>query len=88
VSFIVCVDLYALFRLSVVLFCVNCVICMLCLIVVPLPPGKNPFADKIIIKIIIIISYVFNCLRNSLLFSKVHRRLHVLTITNLRVHFE
>jgi hypothetical protein len=27
-----------------VLFCVMCVICVLCLIVVPLPPGKNPFA--------------------------------------------
>jgi hypothetical protein len=24
-----------------------CVFCVLCLIVVPLPPGKNPFADKI-----------------------------------------
>jgi hypothetical protein len=30
-----------------VLFCVVCVICMLCLIVVPLPPGKTPFAVKI-----------------------------------------
>jgi hypothetical protein len=30
-----------------VLFCVICVICMLCLIVVPLPPGKKLFADKI-----------------------------------------
>jgi hypothetical protein len=30
-----------------VLFCVMCVICVLCLIVVPLPPGKNPFAVKI-----------------------------------------
>jgi hypothetical protein len=30
-----------------VLFCVMHVICMLCLIVVPLPPGKNPFAVKI-----------------------------------------
>jgi hypothetical protein len=28
---------------------VMCVICVLCLIVVPLPPGKNPFAVKIII---------------------------------------
>jgi hypothetical protein len=24
-----------------------CVICVLCLIVVPLPPGRNPFAVKI-----------------------------------------
>jgi hypothetical protein len=24
-----------------------CVICVLCLIVVPLPPGENPFAVKI-----------------------------------------
>jgi hypothetical protein len=24
-----------------------CVICVLCLIVVPLPPGKNPFAVEI-----------------------------------------
>jgi hypothetical protein len=30
-----------------VLFCVMCVICVLCLIVVPLPPGKIPFAIKI-----------------------------------------
>jgi hypothetical protein len=30
-----------------VLFCVMCVICVLCLIVVPLAPGKNPFAVKI-----------------------------------------
>jgi hypothetical protein len=29
-----------------VLFCVMCVICLLCLIVLPLPPGKNPFAVK------------------------------------------
>jgi hypothetical protein len=29
------------------LFCVMCVICVLCLIVVPLPPGKTPFAFKI-----------------------------------------
>jgi hypothetical protein len=29
-----------------VLFCVMCVICVLCLIVVPLPPGENPFAVK------------------------------------------
>jgi hypothetical protein len=35
------------FRLIVVLFCVMCVVCVLCLIVVPLPPGKNPFAVKI-----------------------------------------
>jgi hypothetical protein len=32
--------------------------------------------------------YVFKCSRNSLLFSKVHRRLHVLIIINLQVHFE
>jgi hypothetical protein len=31
----------------VVLFCVMCVVCVLCLIVVPLPPGENPFAVKI-----------------------------------------
>jgi hypothetical protein len=30
-----------------VLFCVICVICVLYLIVVPLPPGKIPFAVKI-----------------------------------------
>jgi hypothetical protein len=30
-----------------VLFCVMCVICVLCLIVVPLSPGKTPFAVKI-----------------------------------------
>jgi hypothetical protein len=24
-----------------------CVICVFCFIVAPLPPGKNPFADKI-----------------------------------------
>jgi hypothetical protein len=32
-----------------VLFCVMCVICVLWLIVVPLQPGKNTFAIKIII---------------------------------------
>jgi hypothetical protein len=47
VSFIVCVVLCAVFRLIVMLFCVMCVICLLCLIVLPLPPGKNPFAVKI-----------------------------------------
>jgi hypothetical protein len=49
VSFIVrvCVVLCAVFRLSVVLFCVMCVICVLYLIIVPLPPGKCPFAVKI-----------------------------------------
>jgi hypothetical protein len=45
--FIVCVVLYAVFRLVVVLFCVMCVIGVLCLIVLPLPPGKCPFAVKI-----------------------------------------
>jgi hypothetical protein len=44
--FIVCVFLCAVFRLIVVLFCMMCVICVLCLIVVPLPPGENPFAVK------------------------------------------
>jgi hypothetical protein len=53
VSFIVCVVLCAVFRLIVVLSCVMCVICLLCLIVFPLPPGKNPFAVRIIIIIII-----------------------------------
>jgi hypothetical protein len=43
----VCVILYTIFRLIVVLFCVKCVVCVLCLIVVPLPPGENPFAVKI-----------------------------------------
>jgi hypothetical protein len=38
--FIVCVVLSDVFRLVVVLL-----VC--CLIVVPLPPGKNPFAVKI-----------------------------------------
>jgi hypothetical protein len=45
--FIVCVVLCAVFRLIVVLFCVMCIVCVLCLIVVPLPPGENPFAVKI-----------------------------------------
>jgi hypothetical protein len=44
-----CVALCAVFRLFVVLFCVMSVICVLYLIVVPLPPGKNPFAVKIYI---------------------------------------
>jgi hypothetical protein len=43
----VCVVLCAVFRLIVVLLRVMCVICVLCLIVVPLPPGRNPFAVKI-----------------------------------------
>jgi hypothetical protein len=30
-----------------ILFCVMCDICVLCLIVVPLPPGRNPFTVKI-----------------------------------------
>jgi hypothetical protein len=41
-SFVCCV----LFECGV-LFCVMCVIRVLRLIVVPLPPGKNPFAVKI-----------------------------------------
>jgi hypothetical protein len=45
--FIVCVFLGTVFRLIVVLFCVMCVVYVLCLIVVPLPPGENPFAVKI-----------------------------------------
>jgi hypothetical protein len=47
VSFIVCVVLCAVLCLSVVCYFVWCVTCELCLIVVPLPPGKNPFAVKI-----------------------------------------
>jgi hypothetical protein len=43
----VCVFLFTVFRLIVVLICVMCVVCVLCLIVVPLPPGENPFAVKI-----------------------------------------
>jgi hypothetical protein len=50
----VCVVLCTVFRLIVVLFCVICVVCVLCLIVVPLPPGENPFVVKIIIIVIII----------------------------------
>jgi hypothetical protein len=42
----VCVILCTVFSLIVVLFCVMCVVCVLCLIVVPLPPGENPFAVK------------------------------------------
>jgi hypothetical protein len=40
-------------------FCVMCVTCALCLTVVPLPPGKTPFAIKIIkrLRILQIISY-------------------------------
>jgi hypothetical protein len=41
VSFDRCVILY-----DVCYFCMMCVICVLCLIVVPLPPGENPFAVK------------------------------------------
>jgi hypothetical protein len=47
----VCVFLCTVFRLIVVLFCVMCVDCVLCLIVVPLPPGENPFAVEIYIYI-------------------------------------
>jgi hypothetical protein len=43
----VCVVLCAVFCLIVVLFCVMCAFCLLCLIVLPLPPGKTPFAVKI-----------------------------------------
>jgi hypothetical protein len=43
----VCVFLCTVFRLIVVLFCVMCFVCVLCLIVVPLPPGENPFVVKI-----------------------------------------
>jgi hypothetical protein len=43
----VCVILCTVFRLIVVLFYVMCVVCVLCLIVVPLPPGENPYAVKI-----------------------------------------
>jgi hypothetical protein len=47
VVFIVCVVLCNVFRLIVVLFCVVRVVCVLCPIVVPMPPGENPFAVKI-----------------------------------------
>jgi hypothetical protein len=47
VSFIVCVVSCDVFRLIVVLFCVTYVICLSCLILLPLPPGKDPFAVKI-----------------------------------------
>jgi hypothetical protein len=43
----VCVVLCNVFRYIVVLFCVMCVVCVLYLIVVPPPPGENPFAVKI-----------------------------------------
>jgi hypothetical protein len=43
----VCVFLCTVFCLIVVLFCVMRVVCVLCLIVVPMPPGENPFAVKI-----------------------------------------
>jgi hypothetical protein len=43
----VCVVLCVVFHLIVALFCVMHVICVLCLTVVPLPPGKPPFAFKI-----------------------------------------
>jgi hypothetical protein len=39
------------------LFCVMCIF-VLCVIVVPLPPGKNPFVVQIIIIIIIIIKEI------------------------------
>jgi hypothetical protein len=42
----VCVVLCTVFHLIVVLYCVMYVVCVLCLIVVPLPPGENPFAVK------------------------------------------
>jgi hypothetical protein len=45
--FIECVILCTVFRLIVVLYCVMCVVCVFCLIVLPLPPGENPFAVKI-----------------------------------------
>jgi hypothetical protein len=41
------VVLCVVFRLIVVLFCVMRVNYLLCLSVLPLPPGKNPFAVKI-----------------------------------------
>jgi hypothetical protein len=41
------VFLCTVFCLIVVLFCVIVCVCVLCLIVVPLPPGENPFAVKI-----------------------------------------
>jgi hypothetical protein len=42
----VCIFVYCV-SLIVGFFCVMCVVCVLCLIVVPLPPGENPFAVKI-----------------------------------------
>jgi hypothetical protein len=48
VHFIVCVDLCAVFCLRMVCYFVRCVyFCLLCLIVVPLPPGRNPFAVQL-----------------------------------------
>jgi hypothetical protein len=63
----VCVILGTVFRLIVVLFCmmcvvcVLCIVCVLCLIVVPLPPGENPFAVKINNKIITTVLYATLC---------------------------
>jgi hypothetical protein len=42
----VCICVYCV-SFDRVLFCVMCVVCVLCLIVVPLPPGENPFTVKI-----------------------------------------
>jgi hypothetical protein len=47
VGCLLCVYFVYCVRLIVVLFCVMSVVCVLCLIVVPLPPGENPFAVKI-----------------------------------------
>jgi hypothetical protein len=47
VLFIACVVLSAVFCLSVVCYFVWHVLVVCCVIVVPLPPGKNPFAVKI-----------------------------------------
>jgi Na+-transporting NADH:ubiquinone oxidoreductase subunit NqrF len=42
-----CLDLCAVFRLIIMLFCVICVICVLCILVVRLPLDRTPFAVKI-----------------------------------------
>jgi hypothetical protein len=51
-----------------------CVICVSCPIVVPLPPGKNPFAVKINNNGFIRFNIINICIRNNILWFRIQER--------------
>jgi hypothetical protein len=70
VYFVYCVsfDRYVILY-DVCYSCMMCVICELCLIVVPLPPGENPFAIKY--------KYIYTCRQYFLINIKIKFKIAV-----------